>query len=233
MFRSRETEAATLSNDSTTEGVRLHVFPEHRTQVRDVPKWMQETRGDARPVRFGQRLEDRDPRPEPRTDPRAKNARVDPLAEMRAALDEERAALESDKSAIEAARTELEGERATLAEAAAAIGTARAKALEANTDQLAEIALAVIRTIITDAFSEAPERATALAHAALEPDSAATLRVGPALHIALLESGEASSAVLDTSFAPYGCIAESPSRRVIAGLEDRLEEVLRALKEVT
>lgn len=158
---------------------------------------------------------------------------MSPLAAERAALEDARGAVEREKQGLEAARTELDGERAALADAAMALDAARQSALEANTDQLAEIALAVVRAIITDAFSEAPERASALAHAALESDEAAALRVGPALHIALLESGEATSATLDASLPPYGCVAESASRRVIAGLEDRLGEVLRALKEAT
>ena len=140
------------------------------------------------------------------------------------------ASLSTRKSA---SSTPLAAERTALAAAAAALAAAHASALEANTDELAEIALAVVRVIITDAFSEAPERSAALARAALEPDAAAVLRVGPALHVALLESGESSSAILDTSLAPYGCVAESPSRRVLAGLEVRLDEVLRALKEAT
>ncbi|MFK8003646.1 MAG: hypothetical protein AB8H86_29050 [Polyangiales bacterium] len=222
-----------MSSDSAADGVRLHVFPEHRAQARDLPKWMQQSRGSVEPVRFGEeRQARRDPQP-PQGEAKVENVRVDPLAEARAALDEQYQALESDKAAIDAVKAELEAERAALADAAAALSAARADAQKANTDQLAEIALAVIRVIITDAFSEAPERANALAEAALEPDAEGTLRVGPALHIALLESGVASSAVLDASLAPYACIAESPSRRVIAGLEDRLGEVLRALKEAT
>ncbi|MFT5353248.1 MAG: flagellar biosynthesis/type III secretory pathway protein FliH [Polyangiales bacterium] len=227
-------EEETLSRDSATDStVRLHVFPEHRVQSRELPEWMQQSRKTVAPVRFGARPEDaRGSQPEPRVAQGA-NARVDPLAAARTALDEARAAVKADQEALEATRAELENERTALAEAAVEISAAHASALEANTDQLAEIALAVIRTIITDAFSEAPERASALAHAALKPDSEAALRVGAALHIALLESGEASNAVLDASLAPYGCIAESASRRVIAGLEDRLDEVLRALKEAT
>lgn len=221
-----------MFNDSA-DGVRLHVFPEHRTQARDVPAWMQQSRGSVKAVRFGEEVQtSRDPQPS-HGEESAENLRVDPLAEERAALKEQRAALISETAALDAVRTDLEGERGALAAAAAALSAARADAQQTNTDQLAEIALAVIRVIITDAFSEAPERAGALAEAALAPDSEATLRVGPALHIALLESGKASIAVLDASLAPYGCIAESPSRRVIAGLEDRLGEVLRALKEAT
>lgn len=221
-----------MSRDATDE-VRLHVFPEHHTPARDVPKWMQQSRGSIVPVRFGEeRRARRDPQPF-HEDEQAANVRADPHAEERAALAEERAALELEKAALDGARTELESERSALADAAAALTAARADAQQAKTEELAEIAIAVIRVIITDAFSEAPERARALAEAALAPDEEGTLRVGPALHIALLESGEASSAVLDASLAPYGCIAESPSRRVIAGLEDRLSEVLHALKEAT
>lgn len=221
-----------MSRDGNEE-VRLHVFPEHRAQVRDVPEWMQQSRGSIVRVRFGEeRQARRDPQPS-HDEEQAENVRVDPHAEERAALAEERAALELEKAALDGARTELESERSALADAAAALTAARTAAQQAKTDELAEIAIAVIRVIITDAFGEAPERAHALAEAALAPDEEGVLRVGPALHIALLESGEASNAVLDASLAPYGCVAESPSRRVIAGLEDRLAEVLRALKEAT
>ena len=197
---------------------------------------MQESQQATRPVRFGIKRETQAPDPSPENEKKREekqNVRVDPLAAERTALADARASLEQEKQELDAARAELDEERTALAESAASLVAARKSALEENIDELAEIALAVVGAIITDAFDEAPERAAALARAALEADKTAALRVGPALHIALLESGEATSATLDATLSPYGCVAESASRRVIAGLEDRLGEVLRALKEAT
>lgn len=210
--------------------VRTHTFPEHRVQAREIPEWMQVARGAATPVRFGERLEDT---PDPKPEPVVENVRVDPLAEERAKLAEMRRELDAEKSALATERAEVEAKGATLAAAVVEIRAVRDAAAETQTEQLAEIALAVVRAIITDAFSEAPERATALAREALASEESGTLRVGPALHVALLESEAAMDASLDAELEPYGCVFESPSRRVLAGLEDRLAEVLRALKEAT
>ena len=77
-------------------------------------------------------------------------------------------------------------------------------------------------------------RSTAVASAMQASGDGATARVGTALHVALLERGSTLPATLDPSLSPYACVVESPrGPRILAGIEERLAEVLEALREAT
>ncbi len=219
------------------------VFPDAGESVR-TPDWLRPQEEVVRSVDFSRDYHNQ-PNPTSNAPSTPPPPPVDPLADEKEALAAERAELEATREALEAERANVAAQMAALQEGC----TTLARQLEAienhSIENLAEIAVSVCRVLVEDAFEELPSRAEALAKAALAHAQAAshgpattqqgegTLRVGAALHVALMESEEDLPASLDPALPPYGCVAETPSARVLAGLEERLGEVLSALKEAT
>lgn len=212
------------------------VFPEANHPSPQTPDWMRVQPAAVRQVDFNDDYGNHRPQArEQRNSAAGSSPPPDPLARERDRLAELEREVQAKSDELDAQRASVEAQQEVIGDAAAAITDAvEAHRLGAN-QNIAEIAVSVARVLLEDAFEEAPERAKALADAALRhvEGDGITLRVGAALQISLLESGSDVAATLDTSLPPYGCIAQSSSTRVLGGLEDRLGEVLAALKEVT
>ncbi|MEM7605035.1 MAG: hypothetical protein AAF411_06730 [Myxococcota bacterium] len=215
-----------------SEQARRHVFPEvgEPDSIR-APDWMRSDAPRIMPVDFDALRHPPSPNEAPPPPPPP-----DPLADEKAALAAERAEvaelqvrLATKEAEAEAALTEATERSAHFVAAASKL---EGLSVDVPAAALVEIGVALARALILDAFEEAPERAAGLAQAALDAaDTGARLRIGSALHVALMAEGMKLDAEVDPTLEPYGCIAETRTYSVDAGLESRLERALGAMRE--